>query len=130
MKNSDGSGSAFKEDKNLRSKMKVSQVSKKKQKKGDSVDANLLSDAQTKFQENLSLLSTQSSLLNLDFNDPQQLLAGLGLSTTSKKTKTALDESAGNIAPLFLKRAEMIRQRNTAPGRGQTLLVGKRNLLG
>ena len=82
-------------------------------------------DTYGKIDEALGTMGTGSNLLSLDFSNPNKLLAALGMGADTNALK-----QVDLMSPLFLKRAEMIRQRNTAPGRAQTLLTGQRNLLG
>jgi len=104
-------------------------VSKKKR-SSSRVNTTLVKKANEEFQSDLNLLSTESNILNLDFNKPNTLLGTLSSNPTDKKTKKAVSGLAASYSPLFLKRAEMIRQRSVSPGRSQTLLTGRRTLLG
>ena len=104
-------------------------VSKKKR-SSSRVNTTLVKKANEEFQSDLNLLSTESNILNLDFNKPNTLLGTLSSNPIDKKTKKAVSGLAASYSPLFLKRSEMIRQRSVSPGRSQTLLTGRRTLLG
>lgn len=90
----------------------------------------LVKEAADKFQTEMSLIGSESSLLGLDFGKPSEIMQLLGRTNANAPTKKAITNLASAVGPTFLKRAEQIRQGKVSQGRSQTLLTGRRTLLG